>query len=49
MVGYGNYVDHSLLLTPNDLQAGTDRRVWRIDPSAMADIANKLIGFPVYR
>ena len=49
MAGYGNYVDHDRLFTPNNMSAGTDRRVWRVDPSAMADIANKLIGFRVYR
>ena len=49
MAGYGNYVDHDRLFTPNDFQPSTDRRVWRIDPNAMADIANKLIGFRVYR
>jgi hypothetical protein len=49
MAGYGNYVDHDSLFKPNKLKPGTEKRVWRIDPSAMADIANKLIGHRVYR
>jgi len=49
MAGYGNYVDHKSLFTPNDQRSGTEKRVWRIDPSAMADIANKLIGRTIYR
>ena len=49
MAGYGNYVDHKSLFTPNDQKTGTEKRVWRIDPSAMADIANKLVGRTIYR
>lgn len=49
MAGYGNYVDHDSLFTPNDLAASTEKRAWRVDPSAMADIANKLIGKTIYR
>lgn len=46
--GYGNYVDHDSLFTPNDIDPFSTRRVWRVDPSAMADIANKLIGRVTY-
>lgn len=49
MAGYGNYVNHKLLFTPNSKEAGTAKRVWRIDPSAMADIANRLIDRRIYR
>ena len=49
MAGYGNYVNHDSLFKPNKLASGTEKRVWRVDPSAMADIANKLIGHQVYR
>jgi hypothetical protein len=49
MAGYGNYVDHNSLFKPNKLISSTGKRVWRVDPSAMADIANKLIGARVYR
>lgn len=47
--GLGNYVDHEKLFTPNDLKPRTGKRVWRVDPSAMAEIANRLIGRVVYR
>lgn len=47
--GYGNYVDHDSLFTPNGIDPFSTRRVWRVDPSAMADIANKLIGKVIYR
>ena len=49
MAGYGNYVDHDELFKPNKLSPGTEKRVWRVDPSAMAEVANKLIGQRVYR
>lgn len=49
MAGYGNYVDHKSLFTPNELTSRTAKRVWRIAPGAMADIANKLIGTTIYR
>lgn len=47
--GYGNYVNHRLLFTPSDSKGSTPKRIWRVDPSAFAEIANKLIGKVVYR
>lgn len=47
--GNGNYVDHKSLFTPNDKKTTTERRAWRVDGSAMAEIANKLIGERIYR
>jgi hypothetical protein len=47
--GFGNYVDHEALFTPRDVEPFTEKRAWRIDPSAMADIANHLIGQEVFR
>jgi hypothetical protein len=47
--GFGNYVDHEALFTPNNLEPASPKRVWRIDPSAMAEIGNKLAGRTVYR
>jgi len=47
--GFGNYVDHEALFTPNDIDPFSTRRVWRVDASAMADIANRLVGVTIYR
>ncbi|MCH2208010.1 MAG: DUF1588 domain-containing protein [Lentisphaerales bacterium] len=47
--GLGNYVDHKKLFKKNSLQPSTEKRIWRLDPSAFAELANKIIGYPVYR
>ena len=47
--GYGNYIDHESLFNDQHPTQIAEKRLWRIDPSAFAELANQLIGFQVYR